>query len=176
MTQIKAILFDLGGTLIREYHKGESRPSDPVLFPHIKEVIQRLADRFTLAIVSNTVTPGNQELREILKAAELGSYFMFVLASVEEGGAKPNPEIFSRALTRLELAAHEVLMIGNRISRDILGGNRSGIQSILIYHPDETHHLDDKTAQTDDERLIATVYSFLELEREILRFSMETSG
>ena len=176
MAQIKAILFDLGGTIVHEYHQGEPRPSEPIVFPNVREVVQRLADRFALAIVSNTVTAGSQELREILQATGLDSYFVFVLASAEEGVAKPDPEIFTRALTRLGLTAHEVLMIGNRISRDILGGNRIGIQSILVWHQEETHHLDDKIARTDEERPVAMVQSFLELEQVILQLSEETGG
>ncbi len=170
MSQIKGILFDLGDTIIHEYHKGEPKLSVPKLFPHVKEVIHRLANQYTLAIVSNTVKDESQDLREILKAVELESYFEVILASAEEGVRKPDPEIFSRVLNRLGLASHEVLMIGNRISRDILGANRSGIRSILICHEDETHHLDDKTARNNNERPYATIYSFLELEQVIRIF------
>lgn len=113
MTPIKAIFFDLGDTLIREYHKGELVPSEPVVFLNVKEVIQRLSDRFTLAIISNTVTAGSQRLRELLKMVRLDSYFTIVLASAEEGVAKPEPEIFNKALTRLGLSVNEVLMVGN---------------------------------------------------------------
>ncbi|MFX0194995.1 MAG: HAD family hydrolase [Candidatus Hodarchaeota archaeon] len=175
MTPIKAIFFDLGDTLIREYHKGELAPSEPVVFPNVKEVIQRLSDRFTLAIISNTVTAGSQRLRELLKIVRLDSYFTIVLASAEEGVAKPKPEIFNKALIRLGLSANEVLMVGNRISRDILGGNRAGIRSILISHQGIDHHSDDKIAKMNDERPIATVHSFIELEQVVLQFTEETS-
>lgn len=174
MTPIKAIFFDLGDTLIREYHKGEPAPSEPMVFPNVKEVIQRLSDRFILAIISNTVTAGTQRLRELLKLASLDSYFTLVLASAEEGIAKPKPEIFYRALTRLGLSNQEVLMIGNRISRDILGGNRAGICSILVWHQGIDHHPDDKIARTNDERPKATVYSFLELEQIVLQIVEKT--
>jgi len=169
MAQIKALFFDLGDTLVREYHKGEPVPSEPTVFPHVKEVIRRLADRYILAIISNTVTAGSQRLRELLKAAGLDPYFVLVLASAEEGVEKPDPEIFNRALTKLNLSAHETIMIGNRISRDILGGNRTGMRSILVWHQGVDHHPEDKIARTDDERPIATVHSFLELEQVILQ-------
>ncbi|MFQ6126439.1 MAG: HAD family hydrolase [Candidatus Heimdallarchaeota archaeon] len=175
MTSIKAVFFDLGDTLIREYHKGEPAPNEPVVFPNVKEVIQRLSDRFILAIISNTITAGSQKLRELLKMVTLDSYFTTVLASAEEGVAKPDPEIYKKALTRLGLSANEALMVGNRISRDILGGNRAGIRSILIWHQGMDHHPDDKIARTKDERPIATVHSFVDLEQVILQFVEETA-
>ncbi len=174
MTSIKAIFFDLGDTLIREYHKEESAPDEPVMFPYVMEVIQRLSDQFILAIISNTITAGSQRLRELLKMARLDSFFTLVLASAEEGIAKPEPEIFNRALTRLGLSTQEVLMVGNRISRDILGGNRAGIRSILVWHQGIDHHPDDKIARTNDERPIATVYSFLELKQVVLQIAEGT--
>ena len=174
MTPIKALFFDLGDTLIREYHKGEPAPNEPVVFPNVKEVIQRLSNRFILVIISNTVTAGSKRLRELLKMARLDSYFTLVLASAEEGVAKPEPEIFNRALTRLGLSTQEVLMIGNRISRDILGGNRAGIRSILVWYQGIDHHPDDKIARTNDDHPIATVYSFQELEQVVLQIAEET--
>ena len=169
LTGIKAIFFDLGDTLVREYHVGEPVPSEPEVFPHVKEVISRLARRFTLAIISNTRTAGSGELRNILKNAELNIYFTLVLASAEEGIDKPNTEIFNRALIKLDLSAEEVLMVGNRISRDILGGNRAGIQSILIEHKGKDHHPEDKTPGMEDEKPIATAHSLLEVEKIILQ-------
>ena len=173
MTQIKAIFFDLGDTLVREYHKGEPAPSEPVVFPHVKEVVKRLADRFILAIISNTVTAGSRRLIKILKKAGLDSYFALVLASAEEGVEKPDPEIFNQALTRLGLSAHETIMVGNRISRDILGGNRAGIRSILVWHQGVDHHPEDKIASMDEERPLTTIYSFLELEQVVLQIAEE---
>lgn len=148
MTHLKAIFFDLGDTLVREYHVGEPVPSEPEVFPHVKEVISRLARRFTLAIISNTRTAGSGELRKILKKAGLNTYFALVLASAEEVIKKPNVDIFNRALAKLDISADEVLMIGNRISCDILGGNRAGIQSILIEHKGRDHHPEDKNPRT----------------------------
>jgi len=175
LTQIKAIFFDLGDTLVREHHVGEPVPSEPEVFPHVKEVISRLAQKFTLAIISNTSTAGSGELFQILKKVELNSYFALVLASAEEGIHKPNVEIFNRALAKLNLSAEEVLMVGNRISRDILGGNRAGIQSILIEHKGRDHHPEDKTPRTENERPIAIVYSLIELEKKVIQLVKEYS-
>ena len=86
---------------------------------------------------------------------------------------KPDMEIFNRALAKLELSADEVLMIGNRVSCDILGGNRAGIRSILIWHQGMDHHPDDKIAKTDEEHPITTAFSFLDLEQVIMQLIKE---
>ncbi|MEQ8332162.1 TIGR01459 family HAD-type hydrolase [Nisaea sp.] len=55
----------------------------------------------------------------------------------EMGGAvryfgKPYPEIFARCLDRIELPAGRVLVVGDNLETDILGANRTGIDSLLL--------------------------------------------
>ncbi|UUX51665.1 TIGR01459 family HAD-type hydrolase [Nisaea acidiphila] len=45
---------------------------------------------------------------------------------------KPFPEIFDRCLERLALPAGRVLVVGDNLETDILGSNRSGIDSLLL--------------------------------------------
>jgi len=55
-----------------------------------------------------------------------------VVVSSEVGLRKPDEGIFRIALESLGLQPDEVLMVGNRVSADILGGNRVGMQTVLI--------------------------------------------
>ena len=48
------------------------------------------------------------------------------------GLRKPDARIFRVALENLALQPDEVVMVGNRISADILGGNRVGMKTVLI--------------------------------------------
>ncbi|WP_193173678.1 TIGR01459 family HAD-type hydrolase [Nisaea nitritireducens] len=45
---------------------------------------------------------------------------------------KPYPEIFTRCLDRMGLPAEQVLVVGDNLETDILGANRTGIDSLLL--------------------------------------------
>lgn len=45
---------------------------------------------------------------------------------------KPYPEIFARCLERLGLSSRRVLVVGDNLETDILGANRTGIDSLLL--------------------------------------------
>jgi 4-nitrophenyl phosphatase len=61
-----------------------------------------------------------------------------VLAAIEtasgkeaEIGGKPEPHLFEQALARIP-AAERVAMVGDRVSSDIEGGRRAGLETILV--------------------------------------------
>lgn len=45
---------------------------------------------------------------------------------------KPYPEIFARCLDHIDLPAERVLVVGDNLETDILGANRTGIDSLLL--------------------------------------------
>jgi len=45
---------------------------------------------------------------------------------------KPYPEIFARCLDRIDIPAERVLVVGDNLETDILGANRTGIDSLLL--------------------------------------------
>ncbi len=67
----------------------------------------------------------------------LAKYVDFLVTSEEVGIEKPHPYMFTRALQKLDCEASEALMIGDSWSKDIVGANAMGIQSIWINHKKE---------------------------------------
>lgn len=62
-----------------------------------------------------------------------------VLAAIETASGvkpivagKPQPAMFQLALQRMDLAAGEVLVVGDRLDTDILGGQRAGCRTALV--------------------------------------------
>jgi len=45
---------------------------------------------------------------------------------------KPHPRAYRRALAELALPAHQVGMVGDQLFTDVLGGNLSGMHTILV--------------------------------------------
>lgn len=62
----------------------------------------------------------------------LMKYIKLVVASAEEGVAKPDSEIFLRALKRADCLPENAVMIGDRIDNDIEPANRLGMRTIWV--------------------------------------------
>ena len=120
---IKGVFFDLGGTLVKE------KSYEPL--PNVHEVLDVLATRYKLAIICNT-SSSEERIQEILRNANIERYFDLVIVSSKVGSRKPDEKIFKIALENLTLQSDEVVMVGNRISADIIGGNGVGMKTVLI--------------------------------------------
>nr|MDO8099102.1 HAD family hydrolase [Candidatus Njordarchaeota archaeon] len=131
---IKAILFDLGDTLITEESVGDKHTPDAELekVPFVDEVLEELRGKYKLAVVTNTSVSKEEDIRKALRTVKLVEYFDAVVTSVDVGHEKPDERIFRVALKRLGVKPAEVVMVGNRIKTDILGANRLGIKTVYF--------------------------------------------
>ncbi len=122
---VRAVFFDLGDTLISEETGG--------LLPHAREVLQKLRlEGHRLVLICNATTATGEDVKEILRNAGIGEFFDAVVVSTDVGCRKPDEGIFRIALEKLGLQPGEVVMVGNRVSSDILGGNRVGMTTVLV--------------------------------------------
>jgi 2-haloacid dehalogenase len=97
------------------------------LFPETKQVLESLADKFDLAIVSNT---DNFEIGMCLKNHPLP--VKKVISSEDSRCYKPNRKIFDDALRAFGITADEAVHIGDSQFADVLGASNAGIRSIWI--------------------------------------------
>ncbi|AKF09823.1 HAD family hydrolase [Sandaracinus amylolyticus] len=81
-----------------------------------------------LAIVSNS----EGRLPELLAHVGLAQCFETIVDSHHEGVRKPDPEIFRRALSRLGIAPHETVYLGDIPGVDVAGANAAGIDAVLV--------------------------------------------
>lgn len=80
------------------------------------------------AVVSNA--DGRAE--STLETAGLSEHLEFVVDSHFEGVEKPDPEIFRRALQRLDLPPERVVYIGDIYSIDAVGARAAGLSPVII--------------------------------------------
>jgi putative hydrolase of the HAD superfamily len=130
---IKVVLFDLGDTLvveeeIRGRHLWEVELKK---VPYVDYVLHELKKQYKLGIVTNTTTSGEEHVRIALKKIGIERDFNVIVTSVDVGYEKPHEKIFLTALRKLGVKPNEAVMVGNRISTDVLGANKLGITSIL---------------------------------------------
>ncbi len=101
---------------------------------------QLLAQRRRLGVISNSTSEAS--VRRILDHVGLVRYFERVVSSGTEGVAKPDPEIFRRALERLGISAAAALYVGNLRQTDALAARHAGLHSVWL-HRDGTGLGDD---------------------------------
>jgi putative hydrolase of the HAD superfamily len=81
-----------------------------------------------LGVVSNS----EGRIAAMLERAGIASHFEVVVDSHLEGVAKPNPEIFRRALVRMQLAAARTLYAGDIPEVDVLGARAAGMEGVVV--------------------------------------------
>jgi HAD superfamily hydrolase (TIGR01549 family) len=137
---IKALLFDLGDTLMVEQSEvkdvqGTTLQAD--LVPGMADALRYFKARgYPLALVADSrpATPVN-----VLHQHELHDLFDHLAISEVVGVQKPHPLIFQSALQALSIPESDygrVAMVGNNLERDVVGANRLGLISVFFHWND----------------------------------------
>lgn len=96
-------------------------------------IFERLKAR---GVVLGVISNWDSRLPDTLRATGLARHFDFILASTVVGSAKPNPEIFERALALSRVERQEACHIGDEVATDIAGALAAGIDAILVDRED----------------------------------------
>ncbi|KAA0762313.1 HAD family hydrolase [Bacillus sp. SH5-2] len=97
-------------------------------FPNMHELLQQLTQQsIKIGIITNGFT--NFQMSN-LRALNLHTYTNTILISEAEGIKKPHPEIFERALKKLDVKAEECLYVGDHPENDVLGSEQVGILGV----------------------------------------------
>lgn len=100
------------------------------LYDGAAEVLDALASRFRLGLVTNGLT-GVQRTK--VRRLGLARWFEAIVISDEVGVAKPDPLIFELVLERLgAVQPVAALMVGDSLSSDVAGANAAGIASCWL--------------------------------------------
>ncbi|MGN0619005.1 MAG: HAD family hydrolase [Ruminiclostridium sp.] len=101
---------------------------DERLYNDTEECLKLLSSKYRIGVIANQSlgTAGRLKSFGILK------YIDLVVASAEEGVAKPNKRIFEIALSRADCKANQAVMIGDRIDNDIVPAKKLGMGTVWI--------------------------------------------
>ncbi|HYA10278.1 MAG TPA: HAD family hydrolase [Thermoplasmata archaeon] len=109
-----------------------TREHPVALYSDVRRCLDHLrADRRRLAVVSNSTSEA--QVRRILDRVGILRYFERVISSGTEGVAKPDPEIFRRALARLGVPPREALYVGNLPRTDALAARDAGLYGVWLH-------------------------------------------
>jgi putative hydrolase of the HAD superfamily len=122
---------ELNDALLRDYRAGF--PSACSLFPDAAHTLSSLrAGGFKLGLITN----GSVRMQgRKLECLALEPAFDTVLISDAEGVSKPDPEIFRRALERLDTMADHAVFVGDHPEVDVSGARGAGMKSIWRRDP-----------------------------------------
>ncbi|HDR7639294.1 HAD family hydrolase [Bacillus wiedmannii] len=97
-------------------------------FQNMHELLQRLTQQnIKIGIITNGFTDFQMSN---LRALNIHTYTNTILVSEAERIKKPHPEIFERALQKLDVKAAECLYVGDHPENDVLGSERVGILGV----------------------------------------------
>lgn len=111
------------GVELTKWHK-----EDEILYDDAIQCLEVLSKKYKIGIIANQSLGTKERLaqKDVLK------YIDLVIASAEEGIAKPDRRIFEIALERSNCKAANSIMIGDRIDNDIVPANLLGMNTIWI--------------------------------------------
>ena len=95
---------------------------------HSREVLQQLAERCPLALVSNFY--GN--IHTVLREFGFNGLFHQVIESAVVGVRKPDPRIFLMGVEALQMCPDKVTVVGDSIAKDIVPAHQVGCQTIWL--------------------------------------------
>lgn len=124
-----------GESLTRVIDFFESLNTRPPLLEGVQEGIRRLAQKYPLALISDTAWTPGRVLRRILAEYDLLRCFRVLVFSGEVGHTKPHPEMFKRALAGLGVEAGQCLHIGDIQRTDVAGAKAMGMAAAWIHRP-----------------------------------------
>lgn len=102
-------------------------------FPELIDMLDELKNAsLRLGIITNG---GGQFQLDNMKALGIENYFEVILISEWEGIKKPDPEIFRRALLKLNVEPSQSIFVGDHPKNDIWGAKSIGMKSIWKRDP-----------------------------------------
>lgn len=102
---------------------------DERLYPETEDILRYLRDKgYLIGVIANQGLGTEKRLENW----GIRKYFDSVTASAEEGVAKPDLEIFRRALNKAGCSAGNSVMIGDRLDNDIAPANSLGMRAVWI--------------------------------------------
>ncbi|RXT06269.1 HAD family hydrolase [Ammoniphilus sp. CFH 90114] len=106
------------------------RRKRPYVYEETFEVLDQLKGKFQLLLLTNGSPDLQQE--KLAGVPEIAPYFDHIIISGDFGRGKPDPSLFQHALERLSLTSDEAIMVGDKLTTDILGSSRVGMKSVWI--------------------------------------------
>ncbi|GKU79348.1 HAD-IA family hydrolase [Paenibacillus sp. L3-i20] len=119
---------ELGAALAEQFPA--ERRARPFVYDETFKVLDALKGKYKLLLLTN----GSPDLQKekLDGVPELISYFDHIIISGQFGEGKPAASIFKHSLEKLGIEPDHGMMVGDKLTTDILGANTIGMTSVWI--------------------------------------------
>ncbi|MBP3963397.1 HAD family hydrolase [Paenibacillus lignilyticus] len=119
---------ELGAQLAEQFPA--ERRSRPYVYEETFAILDQLKGKYRLLLLTN----GSPDLQreKLAGVPAIVPYFDHIIISGEFGQGKPAAAIFQHALERLGVEPEHGIMVGDKLTTDILGANTIGMTSVWI--------------------------------------------
>jgi putative hydrolase of the HAD superfamily len=124
-----------------QFYDRQMRPEMPAVLARIKEL------GLKIGCISNVQSRGQVPFN--LRRYGIIDYFDPIVLSSEYGRRKPDPTIFYHAARLANVPTGACIYVGDKISRDIVGGHRAGFRLAIQIHFDSCDEEKDEGAVPD---------------------------
>lgn len=114
----------------------EILPTQTILMPHAKEVLEHCANSYQIHMITNGFDT-TQKLK--IQFSGIASYFSEIITSEKSHSMKPHPGIYEYALSTTGATADDAIMIGDALEVDIKGAKNAGWDQVY-FNPHKTEH------------------------------------
>src|SRR5262249_35861700 len=109
---------------------------ESVLFPGARATVERVAAKLPVAIASGAL---GSEIRRVLDAANLTSFFRAIVSAGDTAASKPAPDPYLRAVSLLSRAINEPLEPGDCVAVEdsrwgLASAKAAGLKTVGVAH------------------------------------------
>lgn len=145
---VERVLDDLPDleSCFRELHEYFAKPSSWRIFPDVPPTIAGLKSRGLRVVLASNF---DHRLHSVVQGSPGLEGIDECFVSAELGARKPSVGFYSRLLERLQVASHELLMIGDDLQNDFFPPTELGVATLWLNrtgHPSEVPSLDSLTS------------------------------
>ncbi len=132
---IKAIIFDWGDTVMRDFPEcpGPMANWEHVEWiPFVEDALNFLHQNYVCCIASNAGFSDTALMRKALERVGADKYFQFFFTSKDLGHEKPDQRFFIKIAENINTGTEHCLMVGNDYKKDIAGAKATGMKTIFF--------------------------------------------
>ena len=132
---IKAIIFDWGDTVMRDYPELKTPMftwEHVEYIPDVEQALKALATNYAMVIATNAGQSDTAAMIKALKRVGAEQYFHHFFSSKDLGYEKPDVRFFTSIAQTIHFKPEECIMIGNLYEKDIIGAKDVGMKTILF--------------------------------------------
>jgi FMN phosphatase YigB (HAD superfamily) len=133
MNALKAVIFDWGDTVMRDFpeYKGPMAYWPIVeIIKGIDKTLEYLQNKLICCLASNAGDSDAELMGIALSRTNLRPYFQHLFTSHELGAKKPDPIFYSQLLRKLDLEPEQCIVVGNDYQKDIVPAKSIGMITI----------------------------------------------